>query len=147
LSHDELPLDPDAVTPRPVHLVPLHVVAVFIGGGIGTFVRYEAGALFPHTGDGWPVSTFAVNLIGALILGVLLEALSRSRSAAGTRLRLLVGTGFCGGLTTFSTFAVEMDLLARAGSAWLAVAYGLASLVGGMVAAYVGIAAATRARG
>ena len=146
MRHDELPLDPDAVTPRPIHLVPLHVLMVFIGGGIGTFTRYAGGALFPHAGDAWPVATFVINIAGALILGVLLEGLSQSRSATGTRLRLLVGTGFCGGLTTYSTFAVEMDLLVRAGSPWLAVAYGVASLIGGIVAAYVGIAIATRVR-
>nr|WP_238145179.1 CrcB family protein [Antricoccus suffuscus] len=108
-------------------------------------MRYGAGQLVPHS-TGWPVATFVVNVIGALVLGVLLEALSRSNSIAGTRIRLLCGTGFCGGLTTYSTFAVEIDLLIRGGSAWLGAAYGVGTLIAGVVAAYAGIAFATRVR-
>lgn len=145
ISHNQLPLDPDAGSPRPIHVIPSHLLAVFVGGCVGTLLRYGAGQLVPHTTD-WPVATFVVNVVGAFVLGVLLEALSRSGSVRGTRIRLLAGTGFCGGLTTYSTFAVEVDLLIRGGSAWLAVAYGLCSLVAGVAAAYAGIAGATRVR-
>lgn len=118
---------------------------MFVGGCIGTLLRYGVAQILPHA-SGWPVATFVVNVIGAFVLGVLLEALSRSDSARRTRIRLLCGTGFCGGLTTYSTFAVEMDLLLRGGSLLLGAAYGVGSLVAGATAAYAGIACATRAR-
>ncbi len=63
ISHDELPLDPDVVSPRPIHLIPTHLLAVFVGGCIGTVLRYAAGVLLPHS-TGWPIATFTVNVIG-----------------------------------------------------------------------------------
>ncbi len=125
--------------------MPSYLLAVFVGGCLGTLLRYGAGQLVPHT-TGWPVATFVVNVVGAFVLGVLLEALSRSDSERGTRIRLLTGTGFCGGLTTYSTFAVEIDLLVRGGSAWVGAAYGVSTLIAGVVAAYAGIAGGTRVR-
>jgi len=97
----------------------------------------------------WPIATFTVNLIGALILGALLETLSRQTTDRPwmSRLRLLAGTGFCGALTTYSTLAVEVDLLTRGHHLALAGAYALTSVGLGLLATATGIAAASTIRG
>jgi CrcB protein len=154
--HPELPFDPDVPGPdRPVgppgpgrrkksQFNPLFIGLIFLGGAAGSVVRYAVSRALPTAMGRWPTATFVVNLVGALVLGTLLEALARSGGDDGWRLRcrLLIGTGFCGGLTTYSTFAVELDLLVRHGSASLALAYAVASLVGGAVCTAAGIALA-----
>ncbi|GAB2458555.1 FluC/FEX family fluoride channel [Jatrophihabitans fulvus] len=129
---------------RPVHRRPAAIGLVFAGGAVGTAVRQGFEALAPATSGRWPVGTFVANVVGALVLGALLEALTRSGDDSGRRrrARLLVGTGFCGGLTTYSTFAVESDLLVRDGHGGLAAAYLVATVVTGIVVAVLGIAAA-----
>jgi CrcB protein len=149
-QHPELPLDPDPVDdgrdlPRPVHLRRDLLALVAVGGFFGALARYGVSRAEPTTTGHWPTGTFIVNLVGALILGVLLEALARSGADAGwrQRARLLIGTGFCGALTTYSTLAVEADLLVRDHRSGLAVLYLVVSLVGGLVLTSAGIAAAT----
>ena len=90
------------------------------------------------------MGTFVANLLGSFVLGLLLEALARAGDDTGRRrrARLLLGTGFCGGLTTYSTFAVESDLLVRDGHGGLAAAYLAGTVVTGLVAAVLGIAVA-----
>ena len=79
----------------------LELLLVFIGGGIGSFCRYTVdGQLKRRTS--LPLSTFTINITGAFLLG-LIAALTR-----GTPLFYLLGTGFCGGFTTFSTAMVEI---------------------------------------
>ncbi len=145
-TRPELPIDPD--TPpgatRPLHLRPGAAARVALGGVIGTAARYGLALLRPTPPGGWPWATFAVNIAGALLLGALLEALVRAGDDTGWRrhARLLLGTGFCGSLTTYSTFAVEADLLVRDHATGTALAYLAASLVSGIAAVAVGIAAA-----
>ena len=101
--------------------------------------------LFRSGGSGWPTGTFAVNAVGAFLLGLLLESLAR-RGDEGPRargLRLLAGTGFLGGFTTYSSLADEVDLLLTpGGSLPLALGYGLGSVVVGFLAALLGVLAA-----
>ena len=91
----------------------------------------------------WPV--LAVNVVGSVLLGVLL-----AEEWAHPRLRLFLhdagGTGFCGGLTTFSTFAVEVVELARAGDAALAAVYGATSLAAAVAGVICGAGALRRLR-
>jgi CrcB protein len=146
--HPELPLDPDAPEegpPRPLHLRPGALLLVAAGGLAGTLARYGLAELDPTAPRGWPWATFVANLAGALALGGLLELLARRGPDTGGRrqLRLLLGTGFCGGLTTYSTLAVETDLLVRAHRAGLALLYLAATVAAGFAAAAVGIAAAS----
>jgi fluoride exporter len=139
-EHPELPLDPDLPPSTPPHLTWSGVALVFAGGVAGTAGRYVVGVAVGSWGS-WPAATLCVNLSGAFALGVLLSALGRRGPdvALRQRLRLLLGTGFMGAFTTYSTLAVETSLLVRGGYAWLAVAYASATVVPGFVASAAGI--------
>jgi fluoride exporter len=145
-------MDPDGLSPgsgRPLHVRISSIALVFAGGAVGTLARYGLALAWPTESGRWPWGTFAANLIGCFVLGALLEALVRRGADVGARqqLRLLVGTGFCGGLTTYSTFAVEADLLVRAHSPVTAVAYLAATLVLGFLVSLAAIVlAAARGR-
>ncbi len=140
-----LPVDPDTVTPAPgpLHVRPSAIAAVAFGGLLGAPVRYGLGVVFPAAAGGWPATTFAINVVGAFALGWLLEALTRSGPDAGWRrqVRLCVGTGVLGAFTTYSTLALDVALLARDRHPWTALGYGLGSVVLGLVATALGIAA------
>lgn len=142
-AHAELPIDPDAPAKplRPLHLRPSAMAWVFAGGIAGTALRYHIELLLPHDGTAWPWATFLINLSGAFVLGGLLEGLARLGEDSGwrRRARLCAGTGACGAFTTYSTFALEIVLLGRHGYLGTAVSYGLASVVGGVVTAWLGI--------
>lgn len=142
-SHAELPSDPD-VSPspaRPLHLRPSSLAWVFAGGVVGTALRYYGEILLPPDPSGWPWATFLVNLGGAFILGGLLEGLARLGDDSGwrQRARLCAGTGGCGAFTTYSTFALEVVLLARHGHVATSICYGALSVLGGVVTAWLGI--------
>lgn len=152
--HGELPLDPDpartgpaATAPGapPVHLQPRLMLLVLAGGVLGTPARYALSVALPTRAGAWPAGTFTANLLGAFLLGALLEALARRGQDSGGRLllRLALGTGFLGAFTTYSTLAVEIDLLVRAHRPALAVAYAGATVLGGLVATTGGISLAT----
>jgi CrcB protein len=140
--HPELPVDPDTPDLSAGPRTPPSAVAlglVLAGGIAGTAARSGVATLVPvHSGQ-WPVATLLVNLTGAVLLGVLLEAL-----AARPVPRLLACTGFCGAYTTYSTLAVETDLLVRDHAPGLAVSYAVVSVAAGLVAAALGIAATAR---
>lgn len=126
---------------RPPYLHPSVMMAVFVGGVLGTLARYGFETAVPWGGSDWPVATFGVNLVGAFALGILLEVLARRGPDVGARrrIRLLVGTGFCGAFTTYSTFALETVLLTRDGRLTTAIAYAVSTVVLGAVAAWAGI--------
>ena len=139
-GHPELPLDPDLPPSTPPHLTWTGVGLVFAGGVVGTLARYAVGEMVGPWGA-WPAATFCVNIAGAFVLGVLLEALGRRGSDVGARqrLRLLIGTGFLGAFTTYSALAVETSVLVRDGSAPVALGYAAGSVVVGFLAAMLGI--------
>lgn len=131
------------------HPRPGSLALVLCGGVVGAAAREAVGEALPTAHNGFPFATLLVNLSGAFLLGLALEAMVRleHRPMAGRRLRLLVATGFLGAFTTYSTFAVETDLLVRSGRAATAVAYLVATVGLGSAAAIGGIAAgASRAR-
>jgi CrcB protein len=120
---------------------------VALGGTFGTAARFTLSEAVP-TWSGVPVATFAVNVLGAFLLGMLVTNLARRGRDVGVRraVRLLVGTGFMGGFTTYSTLAVETDALFRSGQAGLAVGYAVATVIVGALAAAAGIRLASRRR-
>lgn len=130
------------------HLRPGLILLVAVGGTCGALSRYAMNHLLP-TPTGWPLPTLLVNLAGAFGLGLLLEALARrgpERTTARS-IRLLLGTGFLGAFTTYSTLAVDAVVLFDSGRTLDAFSYLAASLIGGVLAAFAGIVlAGTRAR-
>jgi CrcB protein len=123
----------------------LRVLAILAGGAAGALARAGTAEALPHAAGAWPWSTFGVNLAGAALLAWLTTRLAEM--VAPTRYwRLLIGTGFCGALTTFSTFQVETIQLADDGHAGLAFAYVAASLTAGMTVAAAATVAARRRR-
>jgi CrcB protein len=93
---------------------------VFAGGCVGGVLRYAVTRAWSTPGDGIPWSTLVVNVAGAFVLGVVVVVATQRRSRA---LRLLLGTGFCGALTTFSSVVVASDHLFAHGHAGTGVAY------------------------
>ena len=144
-THPELPVDPDVVQPGvyrwPPHFTPAFLLAVFIGGCLGTAARYWVSLQFPASVSGWPIATFIVNLLGAFILGFLLEGLARLGPDDGVRriARLSIGTGFMGGFTTYSTMSVDINILLRGSHVALAAWYAGTSLAGGIICSAIGI--------
>ncbi|GAC57064.1 protein CrcB homolog [Gordonia hirsuta DSM 44140 = NBRC 16056] len=124
------------------------MLLVLAGGMLGAPARYGVESVLPSDPGGFPVGTFAVNIVGSAVLGLLLETLllAGPDTGARNRLRLLWGTGFLGAFTTYSSFAVELDALGRGGHAVLAAGYAAASLAGGLAAVGIGIGAAQRIR-
>ena len=119
------------------------------GGMLGAAAREAIEQAWRASPRAFPAATFLINLVGAFILGLLLEALVSSGDDMGwrRRARLIGGTGFCGAFTTYSTFAVEAVQLARHGSWVVAGAYIVVSVIGGLVLAALGIVVgAARAR-
>lgn len=121
--------------------MPLALALVALGGAAGTAARVVVSFAFPEQAL---ASTLAVNAVGAFVLGVLLEGLSRERRRQG--LRLLLGTGFCGGFTTYSLIALQVSELMRQGDVTTAVTYALVTLVLGVLAAAGGILFAASVR-
>lgn len=123
----------------------LRALSILAGGAVGALARAGVAEALPHTTGEWPWATFGVNLAGAALLAWLTTRLAEM--VAPTRYwRLLIGTGFCGALTTFSTFQVEIIQLADDGHGALAVAYLAASLAAGMALAAAATVAARRRR-
>jgi fluoride exporter len=106
------------------------------GGAIGAAARYGTGLALPPRLDAFPVATFLVNVVGTVILGAV-AALPADWLTAHELARPAIGTGFCGGLTTFSTMTLEIYQRSAAHSA-LAAAYAVTSLVAAPVCAWAG---------
>jgi fluoride exporter len=112
--------------------------AVAVGGALGALTRYEVALAIPTGTDGFPWSTWLINVSGSLFLGFLLTVLAERRTP--TRyVRPFLGTGFTGGYTTWSTFVVDADLLVHHGHPVVAVVYVAATLVAGLGAVVVGV--------
>ena len=117
------------------------VLAVALGAALGAPLRYVADRALQGRHDSpFPWGTFAVNVSGSAVLGFLI-ALPVSAAA-----QAFLGTGFCGALTTYSTFGYETITLYRSGARTLSVLYVIASVLAGLGAAYCGMAFAQAIR-
>lgn len=112
------------------------LLAVLAGGAVGTGLRLTVDLLLPHGGAAFPIGTFLVNLAGSFALGVLVAEVW---PVAPEWLRVGLGPGLLGSFTTFSALAVSTVELTSAGAGAEAVVYLVASLVGGIAAAALGI--------
>jgi fluoride exporter len=135
-----------AAAPPPSAFPPWRFIGVvLLGGTAGTGLRETITLLAPGAG-GVSVATVAINVVGAFLLGVLLEHLARGGPDVGRRrnLRLLLGAGGLGGFTTYSALATDTVLLWSHGSVTIALLYSLGTLLGGVLASWAGIAVAAR---
>ncbi|MDN5833089.1 MAG: CrcB family protein [Brevibacterium sp.] len=129
---------------RPVHLRLPYLGLALVGGIFGTAAREAISLAVPST-SGIPWAIFAVNILGAFLLGLLLDALARMGPDDGRRrrLRIMVGTGFMGGFTTYSALATDAASLLGEGEVGAGIAYGLGTILIGGLATWAGIATAT----
>ena len=130
------------------------LLLVGAGGFVGAILRYSTSALLERAGRGTvrgiPVGTLAVNVVGCLLLGWLLARLASAPEAESSALdprdvHLLVGVGFLGALTTFSTFGHETLALVRAGQSGAAIANVGLQLALGLGAVWLGLRLAAAA--
>lgn len=130
---------------KPIHLRLPYLGLALIGGTFGTAAREAIALAFPVT-SGIPWAIFAVNILGAFLLGLLLDALARMGPDAGSRrrLRIMIGTGFMGGFTTYSALATDTASLLGEGSADAGIVYGLGTVLIGGLATWAGIVVATK---
>lgn len=111
---------------------------VIVGGMVGAPLRYLTDRAVQTRHDTvFPWGTFAVNVVGCLILGLLTGAVAAG--AAGSHLQLFLGTGLCGALTTYSTFSYETLRLTETGAGFYAAANALVSVTAGLGAASAGV--------
>jgi CrcB protein len=115
------------------------LLIVFIGGGMGTVLRFLIGKILPYSGTGFPWNTFWANLLGCLLIGLFNGYIIRSGDDSQSAWILFATIGFCGGFTTFSSFANENLSFIRSGDYSMLLAYTLFSLITGIVMVYVGI--------
>lgn len=144
------PVDPDTAD-RPWHASPrrrerlelAQILAVISSGGVlGSCARYGAGLRWPTATGHVPWTTFAVNVVGCALMGVLM-VLVTERFTAHPLVRPFLGTGVLGGFTTFSTYAIDAQHLLQLRLAAPALAYLGATLLATVVAVWLG-ATATR---
>jgi CrcB protein len=130
---DALPTTP---VQRPAHLRPALIGLVLLGGALGTAAREGLVLAVPSTGS-FPLAVFVINVVGAFALGALLEGLVDATPVAtrARNIRLLAGTGFLGGFTTYSALATGTDLLLRTGAVPTGLLYAAGTLLVGLAAA------------
>jgi CrcB protein len=109
---------------------------IAVGGIIGSEARYGMSILLPGSGEGFPWSTFAVNVSGCLLIGMLMAVLDRT--IAPHLIRPFAGIGLLGGYTTFSTYAVDVQRLLIDGRSGIAIAYLTSTVVAALSAVWLG---------
>lgn len=121
------------------------VAAIFVGGFAGALARAELLEVLPDQPGRWPWATFSVNIVGAVLLGYFITRLQERLPVSAYR-RPLLGTGLCGGLTTFSTMQLELLRMLDANRIGLAAAYAVVSITAGLFGVAVATNTVRRAR-
>lgn len=124
---------------------PRELTAIFVGGFVGAIARVEVARAFAVAPSSWPWPTFAVNIVGAFLLGYFATRLQERLPLSAYR-RPFLGTGLCGGLTTFSTLQVELLKMLDAGDVGLAAGYASATIAAGFTAIWLATAAVRRVK-
>ena len=116
------------------------LLLVGLGGATGSILRFLTSyATAKYYANAFPLATFTINVLGCFGIGLLIGAFGNNMGE-NQSLRLLLVTGFCGGYTTFSTFALENILLYQSQNYLTLIAYTLASVILGFAAVALGLA-------
>ncbi|MDO5977597.1 fluoride efflux transporter CrcB [Flavivirga spongiicola] len=115
-----------------------HLLLVFLGGGFGSVLRFVIGKYLNSAETGIPYGTFAANILGSLLIGIILGLAAKNDSLTQNQ-TLLLATGFCGGFTTFSTFAYENHVFLKSGDFTSFAIYTIASFIIGFLAVFFGM--------
>jgi CrcB protein len=113
-------------------------IIVFVGGGFGSVARYFLGRWLNNLETTIPYGTLLSNVLGSFLVGIILGYLAKSTNISETQ-SLLLATGFCGGFTTFSTFAYENHEYLKNGDYLSFIPYTLGSLILGFSAVFLGL--------
>ncbi len=137
------------MSPVLAELNSLHLFGVAAGAGIGAICRsaVDRGVVSRVGLTRLPWATLAVNVIGSLLLGVVLGWSAVAGTESAVTIELIVGTGFAGGLTTYSTFSFESFVLLREGRRRHALVYAALTIGLALAAVTLGIAAGSRFTG
>ncbi|MBQ0769784.1 MAG: fluoride efflux transporter CrcB [Bizionia sp.] len=114
-----------------------NLILVFVGGGFGSVLRYLIGKYLNSQTTGIPYGTFAANIIGSLLIGIILGL--AAKNVLSENQILLLATGFCGGFTTFSSFAYENHVFLKTGDFTSFAIYTIASFIIGFLAVFGGV--------
>ena len=110
---------------------------VFLGGGLGSSLRYLVSSAINHYSKVLPFGTFTVNMLGCLLIGLILGYAQKENTLTSNQ-TLLLATGFCGGFTTFSAFADENLELIKNGELFNFSVYTIGSVLIGILAVFIG---------
>nr|WP_262916459.1 fluoride efflux transporter CrcB [Aestuariivivens sediminis] len=111
---------------------------VFIGGGFGSVLRFIIGKYLNNIETGIPFGTFVANVLGSLFIGMVLGLALKNNTLSQSQVFLLA-SGFCGGFTTFSTFAYENFVFLKSGDMTSFAVYTLSSFILGFLAVFLGL--------
>lgn len=114
------------------------LLLVFIGGGSGSVIRYLLGKSLNSNLSVIPYGTFLANIIGSLLIGIIL-GLAAKENVLSQNHTLILATGFCGGFTTFSTFAYENHVFLKSGDFLSFALYTLGSFIVGFSMVFLGL--------
>ncbi|GAA3399381.1 CrcB family protein [Cryptosporangium minutisporangium] len=114
------------------------LAAISAGGLVGALARYGLATAWPHRSDEFAWATLVTNVSGCLLIGVLMVLVTEVFRDQRL-LRPFLGVGVLGGFTTFSTYVVDVGHAATAGAVGVALAYFLATVVGALVAVWIGV--------
>ncbi len=116
----------------------MKLLLVFIGGGFGSVLRFLIGKFLNNSENGIPYGTFLANILGSLLIGIVLGLASKNQILTENH-KLLLATGFCGGFTTFSSFAYENHVFLKSGDFMTFALYTITTFIVGFFMVFLGM--------